>query len=300
MFKEEYMDNTGFSEITEERLNYKGKDPWYCEIALTGKCNFSCKYCNRFKAEIDFEKLKEFINFVRQFKHIQITGGEPTIHPKFFEIIDLCRSKTLRLGLSTNGTFGIDNYKRCNVDIFSISLDDYDFDILRNRGYKNPEMIVGTIKELSKSYYVNIGIVIDELNVDRLEGIVDYVLQLGVSDIKLSAIRNTMPKFTKTYDKYPILSYRVKRFNNGIQMRGTPLCKTCGIIKNDVTIVGDKHYPCLVYFREGGKEIGGLSSKIMQEREDWSINHNCINDPICKKFCMDFKCEFNNALSLLI
>lgn len=32
---------TGFSEITDRRLSYEGNQPWFLELAITGKCNFS-------------------------------------------------------------------------------------------------------------------------------------------------------------------------------------------------------------------------------------------------------------------
>ena len=292
------MKQTGFSEITIDRLHYTGTDPWYCEIAITGKCNFSCKYCNRFNADVDINLLNEYLTKITQFKHIQITGGEPTVHPDFFKIMKVCRAKTVKLGLSTNGTFGIDNYLKCEADMFSISLDDYDLDILKSRGYKNPESIIETIKTLSKTHYVNVGLVIDSLNVDRIESIIDYIIELGVNDIKLSTSTKDqlIPTFTKSYEQYPILNYRVNRFKNNLQMRGNP-CKTCGICQNDVTIVGDKHYPCLVYFREKGEAIGTISDTMMEDRDNWSKSHDCMTDPICKAFCMDFKCEFNNALA---
>jgi MoaA/NifB/PqqE/SkfB family radical SAM enzyme len=293
------MLNTGFSEITEERLLYKGKDPWYVEVAITGRCNFHCTYCNRFSQNLDMEKFKAWIDTQQnQFRHLQITGGEPTVHPEFEQIVQLCRSRTKVLGLSTNGSWSLEKYLHLPVDMFSISFDDYDLDILRSRGYNNPEHILNCIKELAKVRYVNIGLVIDEHNVSRAEAIIDFLLQLGVSDVKLSISTralDTMPVFTKLYEGYPILSYRVNNFKNQKPMRGYPAPR-CHIAKNDITIVGDKHYPCLVYFREKGSAIGNLDDESMlQDREAWSESHDCLKDPICSKFCMDFKCDFNHA-----
>lgn len=183
--------------------------------------------------------------------------------------------------------------------MFSLSLDDYDLDILRGRGYSNPESIINTIKELSLVKYVNIGMVIDELNASRAESIIDYILSLGVHDVKLSISTRAMelmPEFSKTYEGYPILNYRVNNFRNKKPMRGYP-AQRCGIAKNDITIVGDKHYPCLVYFREKGQAIGNLNDpELLQQRENWSTSHDCLKDPICSKFCMDFKCDFNRKL----
>jgi MoaA/NifB/PqqE/SkfB family radical SAM enzyme len=291
--------NTGFSEITEERLLYQGTDPWFVEVAITGSCNFNCKYCNRFSANLDVESFKTWITKQKQLKHLQLTGGEPTVHPQFEEIVNFSRPYTKVLGVSTNGSWPVERYLSLPIDMFSLSLDDYDLDILRGRGYSNPESIINTIKELSLVKYVNIGMVIDELNASRAESIIDYILSLGVHDVKLSISTRAMelmPEFSKTYEGYPILNYRVNNFRNKKPMRGYP-AQRCGIAKNDITIVGDKHYPCLVYFREKGQAIGNLNDpELLQQRENWSTSHDCLKDPICSKFCMDFKCDFNRKL----
>lgn len=291
--------NTGFSEITEDRLLYRGNDPWFVEVAITGSCNFHCKYCNRFSENLDVDAFKSWITKQKQLKHLQLTGGEPTVHPQFEEIVNFSRPYTKVLGVSTNGSWPVERYLSLPIDMFSISLDDYDLDILRGRGYSNPESIVNTIKELSLVRYVNIGMVIDELNASRAESIIDYILSLGVQDVKLSISTRAMglmPEFSKTYEGYPILNYRVNNFRNKKPMRGYP-AQRCGIAKNDITIVGDKHYPCLVYFREKGQAIGNLNDpELLQQRENWSTSHDCLKDPICSKFCMDFKCDFNQAI----
>jgi MoaA/NifB/PqqE/SkfB family radical SAM enzyme len=288
--------NTGFPEITDERLNYVGIDPWYLELCLTGKCNFNCSYCNRFYSELDIDIFNKWISSIYKLHHIQITGGEPTIYPYFNNIISICREHTIKLGLSTNGSYELNEYLKLPIDMFSISLDDYDIKILEKRGYKNPLNIFYNIYEIAKQKYVNIGLVIDNINVNRIEDIIDFILSLGVNDIKLSiSTKNeVMPVFTKTYDKYPILNYRVSNFIKNKMMRGHPT-KKCYLVKNDISIVGNKHYPCLVYFREGGDAIGELNNSVFEDRKIWSDNHNSLLDPICSKYCMDFKCDFNKA-----
>jgi len=294
------LKNTGFSEIKEERLYYKGDDPWYIEVALTGSCNFNCKYCNRFSETVDYKKIKTFFHSFSSCKHVQITGGEPTLHKNFEDIIYLCREKSNTIGLSTNGTYGLQNYLKLPIDMFSISLDDYNIDVLIERGYKNPVSIIKTIRELSKYRYVNVGVVIDSINISRINDIIKYIIDLGVDDIKLSTSTHddVIPKIIGDFSSYPILNYRVNNFNNNNNMRGFP-AKKCYIIQNDITIVGDKHYPCLVYFREKGKEIGQIDDNIIKTRKDFFKEFNPQEDPICQKYCMDFKCEFNESACLI-
>lgn len=287
--------NTGFSEITQKRVEYNGEHPWYMEVAITGKCNFSCKYCNRFSSDLDIDKLEDFLKSTTILHHIQITGGEPTIHPEFSRIAKLLRRYTKVLGLSTNGSAPLELYLGNPVDMYSISFDDYLYEALEERGYVNPSQVENVIRELSKRAYVNVGLVIDNENADRIEHIIQYIIDMGVNDIKLSVSSHdvdVMPKFTKTYDDFPILSYRVKNFMKNKPMRGFPT-KKCHIMQNDLTVVGGKHYPCLVYFREHGNATGDVGPNMLAERQEWAESNDCTKDPICSKFCMDFKCDFN-------
>lgn len=301
--KNSMLENTGFSEITQERLNFKNGF-WYCELAVTGNCNFSCTYCNKLKSFIDYNEIISFIDKYSNLRHVQITGGEPYLYPKLRNLCEFIKSKNIKIGLSTNGSANLYFYQSLPIDMFSISLDDYDEKILLCHGYHNVQTIINNISQLSKSHYVNIGLVIDHLNVDRISEIIDFILFLGVHDIKLSVSTKDQvtPIFDdKDYSKYPILNYRIERFRQGINMRGILESDNfkCHLSQNDISIVGRNHYPCLVYAREGGSPIGLLKNDVMSDRQNWFKNHIPKLDPICKKFCMDFKCAYNRSANLL-
>ena len=297
------MISTGFSEINEDRLKYRDKGFWYCEIALTGQCNFNCSYCNRFKGDVDKNRLFKFIDqYKSTLRHIQLTGGEPTQYKDFVSLCKFITDKKIKLGISTNGSAAYCIYESIAANMFSISLDDYDFDILQIRGYKNIQVIIENIKLLAKITYVNVGLVVDSLNCNRIESVIKFILDLGVNDIKLSISTKdeVEPKFGNIdYSKYPILNYRVNRFRAGKSMRGISQYENfkCELLKNDISIVGDKHYPCLVYAREKGDAIGLLNESIYEDRLNWYKNHQPNKDKICQKYCMDFKCEFNSSFT---
>ena len=217
------MVNTGFSEITQDRLKYFGNDIWYLEVAITGKCNFNCNYCNRFSANLDLKSFYKVLKSNNKIHHIQVTGGEPTTHPAFFDIMNCCKEHCLTLGLSTNGSAHIHTYMRSQADRYSISFDDYLMDELIKRGYKNPiNILLNIIQLIREGYYVDIGLVIDERNVDRIEEIIKYLLGLGVNDIKLSTSTKSgiIPKIVGDYSRHPILNYRVERIKQGLDNRG--------------------------------------------------------------------------------
>jgi uncharacterized Fe-S cluster-containing radical SAM superfamily protein len=90
----------------------------YAEIDVTYKCNLKCANCNRSctQAPSDAEMPVSTIeSFVRQsverkiaWKRIRILGGEPTLHSRFFDIVDLLidyrkrHNPSARLVLCTN------------------------------------------------------------------------------------------------------------------------------------------------------------------------------------------------------
>jgi len=82
-------------------------------IEITERCNLTCPTCyaastpshgrHRTLAEID-RMLDIIVANEGQPDVVQISGGEPTIHPEFFQILDLAKQKPIRhLMLNTNG-----------------------------------------------------------------------------------------------------------------------------------------------------------------------------------------------------
>lgn len=96
-------------------------------------------------------------------------------------------------------------------------------------------------------------------------------------------------------DKYPILKYRINNVINKIDVRGLNDNDShrCGLMLDDSVICGDFHYPCVIYFREGGNPVGKVGPNMRQERYEWIKNNDTHFDPICKKNCLDVCKEYN-------
>ena len=61
-------------------------------FALTNKCNRRCKWCSCFSRPhkttfLEFDIIKSYIDSAESAFEIQLEGGEPLLHPNFFDII---------------------------------------------------------------------------------------------------------------------------------------------------------------------------------------------------------------------
>lgn len=87
----------------------------YFSVIVTFDCNLQCKNCincsplvsqkNLNFPEIDYEKTCESIKYLKNlgFKMVNISGGEPLLYPKIFDLIRYCRSLGLYPSVNTNG-----------------------------------------------------------------------------------------------------------------------------------------------------------------------------------------------------
>ncbi|HXI50658.1 MAG TPA: radical SAM protein [Candidatus Saccharimonadales bacterium] len=79
---------------------------------ITRRCNLRCIHCysdsdaREYPGELTWEQCRGVVDDLAQFgvPGVLLSGGEPLIHPRFFDLAGYARSKGLRLTLSTNGT----------------------------------------------------------------------------------------------------------------------------------------------------------------------------------------------------
>ena len=85
-------------------------------LYLTSACNLRCRHCwiapsfvDGKPAPSDYLDLDLLRRAVAEAKPLglhnaKLTGGEPTLHPQFVEIVDLLTNEGLSLNMETNGT----------------------------------------------------------------------------------------------------------------------------------------------------------------------------------------------------
>ncbi|PPC75032.1 hypothetical protein C4K68_22670 [Pokkaliibacter plantistimulans] len=80
-------------------------------LLLTRKCNLSCSHCIRsstpyFTEMIDVNfafQIIEDLAFIRKESVMLISGGEPTLHPSFYEIVEKSAKNFKKVIINTNG-----------------------------------------------------------------------------------------------------------------------------------------------------------------------------------------------------
>src|SRR6266851_5319346 len=78
-------------------------------IELTNRCNLSCTHCFEGRHSADGDIKIEIIEKILQsakdhgFNHLSFTGGDPTVHPRFIEIIKMVSESGYSISFVTNG-----------------------------------------------------------------------------------------------------------------------------------------------------------------------------------------------------
>ena len=307
------LKNIGFYTLSDERAKHASSTSplWRCELILTGKCNFKCPYCRSVGGEdLPLEQAKDTVRLWASegLKNIRFSGGEPTLYKGLNDLVVLAKMSGIeRIALSTNGSANMTLYRRLyesGVTDFSISLDACcaeDGDHMAGDRKGSFKRVIESIQELSKLTYVTVGVVLTTDNVGQTEKIVEYASSLGVSDIRVIPAAQDgqhLPKLNLSEDilvKYPILRYRAGNLASGNPVRGlNGGTSKCGLVLDDMAVMGDSHYPCIIYMREGGAPIGKIGPGMRAERKAWYETHDSYADSICSKNCLDVCVDYNN------
>ena len=139
------------------------KTKYILQWHITHLCNLRCKHCyqedyNNHMPKEDFYKyLDKFCEYVKDknvFPQINLTGGEPLLHPNFFEFATEIRKRNIKLGILTNGTMITEEIalklKNLNPIMVQVSLDGTKQTHDEIRGSGNFEKALAGIDNLKK------------------------------------------------------------------------------------------------------------------------------------------------------
>ena len=313
------LENIGFYTLSDERAEHaSSKSPLSrCELILNSACNFRCPYCRGLRRDVQgnmpFSEASRVVSAWADdgLKNIRFSGGEPTLHPHLPALVQLAHDrKVRRIALSTNGSAKTDFYEwliHLGLNDISISLDACcagTGDVMA--GVPGQwDVVVKNIEALSKKTYVTVGMVFTDTNMPEIQKAISFAHSLGVADIRIIPaaqmgrdLTTDLPEDVRRIaDSHPILKYRLGNIQARRAMRGLEDTDShkCPLVLDDMVVGGNKHFPCIIYLREGGDPIGDFGPEVREQRREWFEKHDCHSDPICRHQCLDVCVDYNNT-----
>ncbi len=191
----EYMMEEGIIQMNEfvsKRTIKETRSPVpslrYLLFNITKKCNLACKHCYSGKAGREEIGIDLFKKAVSQFEEmggmkLMISGGEPILHSKFWELMKILHSFDLRIVILSNGTL-IDSAvaKKLSgyVDEVQISIDGIrSHDILRGKGSFD-RAIAGVYALKKYDIPISIATMVHRYDISEFDRMQKFFLDMGV------------------------------------------------------------------------------------------------------------------------
>ena len=172
----------------------------FCEMSslsfmITNKCNLHCSFCSRNAKNTNdifmdpnfiYEQISEAIKWA-PLQTINLSGGEPFLHPQLERIFEIINSFNLNIRINTNGILLNDKIisliNKYNVKMFTISLDSANAEIHdKIRGQKGAfDKTIKSIKRLvDNGCKIFVKATVNKENVDTIFDLMKLVETLGV------------------------------------------------------------------------------------------------------------------------
>ena len=129
-----------------EDASLKTGVPYEAAYELTLRCPLSCEHCYlRPHPPLSELPLSDILTVLKKLQtagvlFLTLTGGEPTLHPQFFEIVDAARAMRFALRLYSSGCLSTETARRViasgfgKIDVTLLGIDDTHDRIVRRPG----------------------------------------------------------------------------------------------------------------------------------------------------------------------
>jgi len=150
-----------------DRIRYS---PFFTQLVVIRKCNLSCAYCNEYDSTSNPVPLDALKARARKLKElgaysINLTGGEPTMHPELPELIRYCRHdlKFLNTSMISNGFYLkkelIESLNEAGLQAMQISIDGVRPNDMTVKVLDSLRKRLGYLKEFAKFQVVVSGVI---------------------------------------------------------------------------------------------------------------------------------------------
>lgn len=156
---------------------------------ITRTCNLRCIHCYsdsnaaRYPGELTWEQMQNVVNDLSEYNipALLLSGGEPMIHNRFFDLVDHATERGLKLTISTNGTLitpqKAARLKAANVAYVGISLDGIGevHDKFRGKEGAFKAAVEGFRHCHDVNQKTGLRLTLTRNNVDNIERILDFI-----------------------------------------------------------------------------------------------------------------------------
>ena len=168
------------------------KSPISVVWEITNNCNFKCPHCRAYEEfTVDDEQIENKIIdelIKNDILTVNISGGEPLLNPRIFEIIQRLSNANMYVGISTNGWLYKEKRKKlleAGLKFIQVSLDGDKMLHEKFRGVEGSyERAVDTLKQAKKDgLFTQMNVTITSENLKTLEWNYNKALEIGVDKI---------------------------------------------------------------------------------------------------------------------
>ena len=228
---------------------------------ITNRCNLRCRHCGSnctaHGQTLTVEDIKGVLKTIQGDKpSICLTGGEPMMHPAFFEIAQCVRSMGFYWGMTTNATLIDDvvaeNLKQVGMSTVSVSLDGMErsHDSLRQRK-GSWRLALRGLKALQKAgFEPQVTTVLHRDNFNELDELYEMLTQMGITSWRpinvepIGRACESSDMLLSPEQFAQLISYiRNKRFDNANKMEVTFGCSHYLGVENE-RMVRDHYFLC--------------------------------------------------------
>ena len=177
--------------------------PQTLQLHITNRCNLACRYCYyhspsapaRMKQELSFARFRRMVAdcLDLQVNAILLSGeGEPTVHPRFWDMLAYLKPLPFQVNILYNGTFP---FRRCRdmvqADCIRINLAAVERSLYRTlHGRDLLHRVIANIQELGRlrkdvnpGCRIEIIFVINRLNEAHQKDMACFARDMGVDDV---------------------------------------------------------------------------------------------------------------------
>ncbi|TKJ39315.1 MAG: hypothetical protein CEE38_00820 [Planctomycetes bacterium B3_Pla] len=163
----------------------------YVVFSVTTRCNLSCPGCFRIghgQVDVQFDKFRKCLDILADAscRYLNITGGEPTLHPHWRRLISVTEHVGIRPLLSTNGTMldSLENPALQRLAVLSIPLDgasEATNDKIRGEGhFTHIQELIREYRRGSFPFVLKVNTMVAEENIDELHGVLRMIDAPGI------------------------------------------------------------------------------------------------------------------------